>query len=99
MPILNGSDHKSAQAIRGEVMKATMRRVTALILCTTLAAAALGADHTASPPVDWIDATTGHHIVRLSTEANTRSIYFHQNAITPDGRYLLVEMQDGLGVI
>src|SRR5690348_6856672 len=52
-----------------------------------------------APPVDWIDSATGHRIVRLSTEPNTRSIYFHQNAFTPDGRFLLVEMQDGIGVI
>lgn len=53
----------------------------------------------APPPLDWIDAATGHHVVRLSNEANTRSLYFHQNAFTPDGRFMLVEMQDGIGVI
>ena len=51
------------------------------------------------PPTDWVDPATGHRIVRLSTEAGTRSIYFHQNSITPDGRFILVEMKDGLGVI
>jgi hypothetical protein len=82
-------------------MKTTMTRAAAVFLWTALGAATLarGADRPASPPADWIDAATGHRIVRLSTEANTRSIYFHQNAITPDGRFLLVEMQDGLGVI
>ncbi len=53
----------------------------------------------AAPPVEWVDPATGHRVIRLSTEAGTRSIYFHQNSITPDGRYVLVEMQDGLGVI
>jgi oligogalacturonide lyase len=52
-----------------------------------------------APPVEWVDAATGHRIVRLSTEAGTRSIYFHQNSITPDGRFVLVEMKDGIGVI
>jgi oligogalacturonide lyase len=51
------------------------------------------------PPREWVDEVTGHRIVRLSTEAGTRSIYFHQNGITPDGRFVLVEMPDGLGVI
>jgi oligogalacturonide lyase len=52
-----------------------------------------------APPVEWTDSATGHRIQRLSTQAGTRSIYFHQNSITPDGRYVLVEMTDGIGVI
>jgi oligogalacturonide lyase len=52
-----------------------------------------------SPPVDWVDPATGHRIVRLSSQAGTRSIYFHQNSITPDGRFVLVEMANGIGVI
>ncbi len=51
------------------------------------------------PPREWIDQATGHRIVRLSTEPGTRSIYFHQNSITPDGRFVLVERADGIGVI
>jgi oligogalacturonide lyase len=51
------------------------------------------------PPKEWIDAATGHRLQRLSTHEGTRSIYFHQNSITPDGRFVLVEMADGLGVI
>ncbi len=54
---------------------------------------------TTAPPVEWVDQATGHRIVRLSTHPGTRSIYFHQNSITPDGRFILVEMADGLGVI
>jgi oligogalacturonide lyase len=76
---------------------AISRALAALMLC--VAGQAGAAEPVSTPPVDWIDPATGHHIVRLSTEANTRSIYFHQNGITPDGRFLLVEMQDGLGVI
>src|SRR5262245_35557416 len=30
----------------------------------------------AAPPVEWIDTATGHRVVRLSTEAGTRSLYF-----------------------
>jgi oligogalacturonide lyase len=58
-----------------------------------------GVSTATEPPREWIDPATGHRIVRLSDEAGTRSIYFHQNAITPDGRHVLVEMKDGLGVI
>lgn len=51
------------------------------------------------PPRQWMDSATGHRVVRLSTEAGTRSIYFHQNSLTPDGRFVLVELKDGIGVI
>jgi oligogalacturonide lyase len=79
-------------------MKSAMNRaVSALMALFTATLMAAGA--TDAPPLDWVDPATGHRIVRLSNEANTRSIYFHQNSITPDGRFVLVEMQDGIGVI
>ena len=51
------------------------------------------------PPSEWIDATTGHRVVRLSSEAGTRSLYFHQNSLTPDGRFVIVESSAGIGTI
>jgi oligogalacturonide lyase len=69
----------------------------ALLAC--LATSVPAADPAGIPPTDWIDAATGHRVVRLSTAPGTRSIYFHQNSITPDGRFVLVEMADGIGVI
>jgi oligogalacturonide lyase len=53
----------------------------------------------ADPPSEWIDATTGHRVVRLSSEPGTRSLYFHQNSLTPDGRLLIVETAGGIGTI
>jgi oligogalacturonide lyase len=38
------------------------------------------------PPKEWIDRETGHRVVRLSQEPDSRSLYFHQNAYTQDGR-------------
>ena len=49
----------------------------------------------ATPPREWIEPATGHRVVRLSTEAGTRSMYFHQNSITPDGRYVITEAHGG----
>lgn len=37
-------------------------------------------------PREWIDQDTGHRVVRLSDEPGSQSLYFHQNAYTPDGR-------------
>jgi oligogalacturonide lyase len=46
------------------------------------------------PPTEWIDPDTGHRVVRLSREGGTASLYFHQNAYTPDGRKLIVTTPD-----
>jgi oligogalacturonide lyase len=51
------------------------------------------------PPVDWIDPDTGHRVVRLSREANTVSLYFHQDAFTRDGKQMVVITPGGLGLI
>jgi len=53
----------------------------------------------AEPPREWIDTATGHRVVRISDEAGTASIYFHQHAFTPDGRGVLVTTPRGLGLI
>jgi oligogalacturonide lyase len=44
----------------------------------------------AALPTEWIDADTGHRVIRLSREAGTQSLYFHQNAYTADGKKLMV---------
>jgi len=51
---------------------------------------AASAGRAAEPPTEWIDSDTGHRVVRLSPEPDTASLYFHQNAYTPDGRKLIV---------
>ena len=67
-----------------------------LLLPLLLHLAALSA---AEPPTDWLDPDTGHRIVRLSTEPGTASLYFNQNAYTPDGKKLLVTSPRGLSTI
>jgi oligogalacturonide lyase len=70
-----------------------MKRITmtALVACAAIAANAASA-----PPADWIDAQTGHRVVRLSSEPGTKSLYFHQNSITPDGRHVIVMAPSGI---
>ena len=46
------------------------------------------------PPVEWIDPDTGHRVIRLSRSPGTASLYFHQNAYTPDGKKLIVTTPD-----
>ena len=51
------------------------------------------------PPTEWIDADTGHRVVRLSREPGTASLYFHQNAYSADGRKLVVTAPGGISTI
>jgi oligogalacturonide lyase len=53
----------------------------------------------AQVPRDWIDPDTGHRVVRLSEEAGSQSLYFHQNAYTPDGSKMIMTTPTGLAVV
>ena len=46
-------------------------------------------------PTEWIDAATGHRVIRLSREDGTESLYFNQNAYTADGKKLIVTTANG----
>src|SRR3954463_10943480 len=50
-------------------------------------------------PTEWIDKDTGHRVIRLSREAGTASLYFHQNAYSADGKKLIVTSPGGLSTI
>ncbi|WP_128254057.1 oligogalacturonate lyase family protein [Falsirhodobacter deserti] len=50
-------------------------------------------------PTDWRDGETGYRIVRLSRQDDSRSLYFHDNAFTADGRWMVFERHDGLSLI
>jgi len=47
-------------------------------------------------PREWVDADTGHRIVRLSDEPGSSSFYFHQNAYTANGDKLIFSTRSGL---
>src|SRR6185312_9187125 len=50
-------------------------------------------------PREWVDADTGHRVIRLSDEAGSQSLYFHQNAYTPDGERLFITTPTGLATV
>jgi oligogalacturonide lyase len=50
-------------------------------------------------PREWVDADTGHRVVRLSEEAGSQSLYFHQNAYTPDGTKMIMTTPTGLSAV
>jgi oligogalacturonide lyase len=70
-----------------------------IFVFSLLAAFGTARAQAADVPAEWIDPATGHRIVRLSTDAGTRSMYFHQNSVTPDGRYVIAEGNAGIVAI
>jgi oligogalacturonide lyase len=48
------------------------------------------------PPKEWVDADTGHRVVRLSDEPNSQSLYFHQYAYSVDGKKLAFTSPTGI---
>ncbi len=74
-----------------------------ILLLTLLAARTFAADTpapaAAEPPTSWIDPDTGHRVVRLSREPGSASLYFHQNAYSPDGKKLVITTPHGISTI
>ncbi|HEX4951429.1 MAG TPA: oligogalacturonate lyase family protein [Blastocatellia bacterium] len=73
-----------------------MKTILSLLL---LFVAPLAAQTPTEPPLDWIDPDTGHRVIRLSREAGTASLYFHQNAYTEKGDKLVVTNRQGIATI
>ena len=73
--------------------------VPLLLFAAVRAFAADAPAPTTEPPREWIDPATGHRIVRLSDEPGTASLYFHQNAYSPDGKKLVVTTPHGISTI
>jgi oligogalacturonide lyase len=51
------------------------------------------------PPREWVDPETGHRVIRLSDEPGSQSLYFHQNAYTPDGQKLIITTPTGISTV
>src|ERR1041385_1481690 len=69
-------------------------RPSILLLATGLTLRAVAA--TNEPPTEWIDPDTGHRVIRLSTEAGSGNLYFHQNSFTPQGDKFVFEEPSGI---
>jgi oligogalacturonide lyase len=50
-------------------------------------------------PADWVDSVTGHRIIRLSTEPGSRTLYFHDNAYSPEGDRFIYNSPSGIMVV
>src|SRR5690242_2677309 len=63
------------------------------------ALAAFSSAASAQPAAQWIDRDTGHRVLRISNQPGTQSLYFHQNAYTPQGDILIVNSPSGIQAI
>ncbi len=50
-------------------------------------------------PTDWVDPSTGHRIVRLTDDAGGSTLYFHDNAFSPEGDKLMFNTPAGIAVM
>ena len=64
-----------------------------------VAAIAASALVAAEPPREWVDADTGHRVVRLADEPGSASLYFNQNGYTADGKNLVYTTPQGISVL
>jgi oligogalacturonide lyase len=51
-----------------------------------------------SLPADWIDPDTGHRIIRISSQPDSASFYFHQEMFTPQGDKMVFDSPAGIAV-
>ncbi|MBI3210391.1 MAG: oligogalacturonate lyase [Candidatus Solibacter usitatus] len=52
-----------------------------------------------TPPKSWIDPDTGHRVLRLTDEPGSASLYFNQNAYTPDGKKMVFTTPGGISTL
>jgi oligogalacturonide lyase len=60
---------------------------------------ALWASAVAAEPGGWIDPATGHRIIRISTEPGAYSLYFNEEAYTPQGDKMVIASAEGISVV
>jgi oligogalacturonide lyase len=76
-------------------------RLASCFVAATIAAAASGGVYAqnSEPPVEWVDAKTGHRVVRLSKEPGSASLYFHQYPYSADGKKLIFSAPTGIWTV
>jgi oligogalacturonide lyase len=71
-------------------------RIACALLGLALTATAVD---TPALPRDWIDADTGHRVIRLSPDSGGTSLYFHQRGYTPEGDKLVIRAEGGIATV
>src|SRR5262245_48951133 len=73
-----------------------MRAMLLAVLCLSAGSAF---QTPAEPPRDWIDPRTGHRVIRLTDEGGGSTLYFHDNAFSPEGDVLMFNTPAGIGLV
>lgn len=50
-------------------------------------------------PTEWTDAEAGHRVVRLTDDAGGSTLYFHDNAFSPQGDKLMFNTPNGIAIV
>lgn len=66
-------------------------------LLVAMVAAATG--HAAPASNEWIDASTGHRVVRIANGPGTSLLYFTQEIFTPQGDKMVITTADGIAAV
>jgi oligogalacturonide lyase len=46
------------------------------------------------PSNNWVDSTTGHRVYKLTSQDESKGLYFNENAFTPDGKQMVYTVQN-----
>jgi oligogalacturonide lyase len=69
-------------------------------LCLAVLATASGVLHPQEPSrKEWIEADTGHRVVRLTDDAGGSTLYFHDNAFSPEGDKMMFNTPNGIAIV
>src|SRR5882672_3468341 len=74
-------------------------RMRGWLFVALLAAAGSVLSSQAPLPREWIDADTGHRVVRLTDDAGGSTLYFHDNAFSPQGDTLMLNTPNGIAIV
>ena len=80
-------------------MKTISPKIALLFALALTAGRSIAADAATPPPSDWIDAKTGHRVIRLSPDTGGTSLYFHQHSYTPEGDKLVIRGAGGIATV
>src|SRR5262245_35629773 len=70
-----------------------------LLCCAWLATAVTFLQSPETSRTEWIDPDTGHRVVRLTDDAGGSTLYFHDNAFSPDGNTMMVNTPNGVAIM
>src|SRR5687767_7939911 len=69
------------------------------VLAWLAAIVAAATAHAATASNEWIDASTGHRVLRIASGPGTSLLYFTQEIFTPQGDKMVISTADGIAAV